>query len=454
MLQSDWNYRGNKNDLADLIATITRIPVDVLRQEIPLYEFSVACKMSWASQRLTTRIEDMAYCMLGIFDVNMSLIYGEQRKAFARLQETIVQTTGDLSIFAWTFDPASAPCPEYTGFFADSPRHFKHCSDMKTTREDSIYRDLKVTVRGIQLEASLVHLYLPSHPYQPVLSLICTVGDDSIGIYIRKIGGNRYARWKPDLLALFKPRAMPRLVTVPTKYVAEVTSATSSLCYRAGGLPVETMLLPTALPPTFPFHKSDPVLGNRISALRVSWEVRDGLHWEAIRHVAYPGSHWDRHDGIFFCSTSISHSWGAIVLEFEEGAQADNSEYLGTPQMRRSRGIGIFVACFFWNRNRAGPPVTVAADVGSIGLPAVSALEFKLTAMKFESATTAWILVQRTFGDSLFLVGENGNDSGSAVHMGFGGNLDARFVVRGDVVCPEVCVNPITCLDISVGKRV
>ena len=38
--------------------------------------------MSWASRRVTTRDEDIAYCLLGMFDVNMPLIYGEGEKAF------------------------------------------------------------------------------------------------------------------------------------------------------------------------------------------------------------------------------------------------------------------------------------------------------------------------------------------------------------------------------------
>jgi hypothetical protein len=45
--------------------------------------FSISPKMSWASQRMTTRQEDLAYCLLGLFDVNMPLLYGEVgRKAF------------------------------------------------------------------------------------------------------------------------------------------------------------------------------------------------------------------------------------------------------------------------------------------------------------------------------------------------------------------------------------
>lgn len=61
--------------------------------------------MSWAAGRETTVPEDRAYSLMGIFDVNMPLIYGEGApKAFRRLQEEIVKTSSDLSIFAW--DPS------------------------------------------------------------------------------------------------------------------------------------------------------------------------------------------------------------------------------------------------------------------------------------------------------------------------------------------------------------
>ncbi|KAK6836371.1 hypothetical protein PG987_006866 [Apiospora arundinis] len=58
--------------------------------------------MTWAARRQTTRGEDMAYSLLGIFGVSMSLLYGEGGpEAFRRLQEEIVKTSNDLSIFAW-----------------------------------------------------------------------------------------------------------------------------------------------------------------------------------------------------------------------------------------------------------------------------------------------------------------------------------------------------------------
>jgi hypothetical protein len=52
------------------------------------------------SKQDATRIEDMAYCLIGLFDINMPMIYGEGHKAFYRLQEEIVKETNDLSFFA------------------------------------------------------------------------------------------------------------------------------------------------------------------------------------------------------------------------------------------------------------------------------------------------------------------------------------------------------------------
>ena len=57
--------------------------------------------MSWAADRQTTRLEDTAYCLLGLFGVNMPLLYGEGEKAFMRLQLEIIRKSDDESIFAW-----------------------------------------------------------------------------------------------------------------------------------------------------------------------------------------------------------------------------------------------------------------------------------------------------------------------------------------------------------------
>ena len=54
------------------------------------------------SRRATSRVEDVACCMLGLFDVNMPLLYGEGHEAFMRLQLEIIKTSDDESILAWT----------------------------------------------------------------------------------------------------------------------------------------------------------------------------------------------------------------------------------------------------------------------------------------------------------------------------------------------------------------
>jgi len=59
--------------------------------------------MSWASQRQTTRSEDIAYSLLGLFGVNMPLLYGEGgENAFRRLQAEILQKKEDHSLLLWS----------------------------------------------------------------------------------------------------------------------------------------------------------------------------------------------------------------------------------------------------------------------------------------------------------------------------------------------------------------
>jgi hypothetical protein len=89
---------GNKRSLERHIHEITGIPVKAL-QGSPLSEFSVTERMLWAEKRETTRKEDKAYSLLGIFDVYMPLIYGEGRdRAFNRLREEIDKVSKGKSL--------------------------------------------------------------------------------------------------------------------------------------------------------------------------------------------------------------------------------------------------------------------------------------------------------------------------------------------------------------------
>jgi hypothetical protein len=84
--------------------------------------------MSWAARRRTTRIEDEAYCLMGLFEVNIPLLYGEGRLAFVRLQQEILKISLDHTIFAWGRED-TLECT--TGLLATSPSDFQDCQDVK-----------------------------------------------------------------------------------------------------------------------------------------------------------------------------------------------------------------------------------------------------------------------------------------------------------------------------------
>lgn len=134
----EWRYYGHKVvvgllmrlpgqpdsvDLSVSLSEITQIPVQILQWRY-YAQASIAQRMSWAANRTTTRVEDMAYCLLGLFDINMPLLYGEGSKAFIRLQEEIIQRTNDQSIFAWSHDRIKDVELRYGGMFAPSPACF------------------------------------------------------------------------------------------------------------------------------------------------------------------------------------------------------------------------------------------------------------------------------------------------------------------------------------------
>ncbi|KAL3607332.1 hypothetical protein FPOAC2_02315 [Fusarium poae] len=96
--------------------------LDTLPQTLD--SFAVSVKMSWASSRITTRKEDAAYCLLGLFNLNMPMLYGEGNKAFLRLQEAIVRQSKDQSILLWCGGFGHAPLGHVFGCLAPSSSVF------------------------------------------------------------------------------------------------------------------------------------------------------------------------------------------------------------------------------------------------------------------------------------------------------------------------------------------
>ncbi|KXH35037.1 HET domain-containing protein [Colletotrichum nymphaeae SA-01] len=76
---SDWSFLGTRSDLSGIIHKHTMIDKEALESDgvEKLSKFTVWSRMQWATSREITRVEDMAYCLLGIFDINMPLLYGE-----------------------------------------------------------------------------------------------------------------------------------------------------------------------------------------------------------------------------------------------------------------------------------------------------------------------------------------------------------------------------------------
>jgi hypothetical protein len=96
---ADWTEIGTRVSLQDEISIITGIDNRILEGESPDI-CNVAERFSWAASRETSRVEDAAYCLLGIFQVHMPLLYGEGENALLRLQEQILKTTDDYTLLA------------------------------------------------------------------------------------------------------------------------------------------------------------------------------------------------------------------------------------------------------------------------------------------------------------------------------------------------------------------
>ena len=150
---SQWDLIGDKEYLRDSILKITNIDVDILIGARPLESASVAKRMSWAAFRQTTRVEDLAYCLMGLFSVNMPMLYGEGSKAFHRLQEEIMKHSDDQSIFAWS-DP-DAPTDGYHGLLADSPAAFARSGDMFGYDDWEERSPYDMTNRGLRIDFHL-----------------------------------------------------------------------------------------------------------------------------------------------------------------------------------------------------------------------------------------------------------------------------------------------------------
>jgi hypothetical protein len=176
-----WTPLGTKFNLADEIASATGIDQASLLVPGQLNQKSIAQRMSWAAKRTTTRPEDMAYCLLGIFGVTMPLLYGEGQVAFFRLQEEIMKYSDDQSLFAWSISHGTQV---RSGIFAPSPANFETRRPIVPIRRKTHTSPYSMTNKGLQIELPLIEIH------GITLGLLdCQYEDDfsrCLGIWLKK----------------------------------------------------------------------------------------------------------------------------------------------------------------------------------------------------------------------------------------------------------------------------
>ncbi|KAI0012826.1 HET-domain-containing protein [Xylariaceae sp. FL0662B] len=218
-VSGDWVPIGEKRLSCGLLADITGIDIDILLGDRPLTSASVARRMSWAAKRVTTRPEDSAYCLLGIFSVQMPMLYGEGKvKAFLRLQEEIMKDSDDQSLFAWL--DLNLPLEERVGLLATEPSCFLLSGDVMPYQDWEPRAPYTVTNRGLRIDLRLT----ARSDGEYVAALDCPVPPDYkdssfLAIYLRKLSDSdeQYARVRAGQFASVTQRGRLQTVYVRQK---------------------------------------------------------------------------------------------------------------------------------------------------------------------------------------------------------------------------------------------
>ncbi|KAF5344913.1 hypothetical protein D9758_011561 [Tetrapyrgos nigripes] len=267
-LDKDWVRIGTRWTLCDVVSAITSIPVEVFEGGRDINTYSVAQRMSWAALRETTRAEDQAYSLMGIFGVSMPPIYGEGGvKAFMRLQQEIIKISDDRSIFAWV--AALSEHDEHRGLLARSPYEFRMSGEVKASDSDCIgdRSSYSFANNGLRIHLPLETTDDSSRGDDVFLaSLLCQSERDGsfLSFYLRKTSRQQYVRCHPDQLA-FRPTLQAALNNIQELTVREnpVTRTSrfhnrpwydSAVMYHADLLPSARHFLCTNLLPSSIVH--------------------------------------------------------------------------------------------------------------------------------------------------------------------------------------------------------
>lgn len=334
---SAWNLRGTKHAMVDQLSKITGIRARAITDADELYCLPTGEKMSWASRRQTTRIEDRAYCLLGIFDVNIPLLYGEGNKAFRRLQEEIMRKTSDLSLLAWE---SETPDEELRGIWAKSPDEFSWLVANRPTltvirqhgyNVDISSKGLRVTSRLLEEPTGENSANRRTAPYHTdIFHLGCTIRMTTeqggrraesmfVAIRLRKFG--------PSLFVRDVDRSSgPQIVLFSRKHSRDNRTEETAHPSQTVWLQTEDKALPfwisrrPASLPQLRFYREYRNYDNQ-------WSLRD-IHFAWQAEMSQPprsafGELWNCANRTIMAGWSFPSYWEAVRMEFK----LDNRTY-------------------------------------------------------------------------------------------------------------------------------
>jgi Heterokaryon incompatibility protein (HET) len=270
-----FEYLLSRRSAYSAISIISGIDNDLLMGQTSLANMCVARKMSWAASRKTTRTEDQAYSLLGIFNINMPLLYGEGPKAFQRLQEEIIKSSNDQSILAWEAESQAsstlllAPCVEC----------FQNAGNVRLWDAPESHLSFSLTSTGLNITLPLIQ---GSNPEGWTAILACRYKDDfsgPLGIPLHDSGRGEFFCNRPQSTQGGLKTA--NLETISEK-LADIT---------------RSMVIRRSKENT----KSDQISHARIEVTRRCWINLDqfGIKRPFRLHSCHPIDDWDRDRGIF-----------------------------------------------------------------------------------------------------------------------------------------------------------
>lgn len=173
---TSWTRIHRSPELLLEVSSITQIHVEALSKTRAIETYSIAQRMSWAAHRKTKRIEDRAYSLLGLFNINMGIIYGEGERAFRRLSEELLRESTDQTIFA--FENLSGRLFEPSPLLAKSPGDFAHSSDIAKSNLDCGGR-FQLTGPTMNFQAPTLYSNTKADSAPEGIILSCCVASDS-----------------------------------------------------------------------------------------------------------------------------------------------------------------------------------------------------------------------------------------------------------------------------------